>query len=191
MDIVFMALALRGIWVGTKRGILGELILTAGLLASIAMALFISSPTGSVLANQLSFGIQFTTQFLSWLVLGAGFIVSLIIAKVVQKLSHLIIQSPIDKGAGGVLGGARAILLSGILLSFVLHSGQLFFQEHAKESIIGSFVIPKVDVLYEIVKQKITPTELVKLQDELTVESDQEAVQEPSQDISEPSEETQ
>lgn len=185
LDIIFMALAVRGLFVGVRRGILGELVLTASILASMVGALFIGSPTGGLVASRLSFGIHFTHQFIAWLVMGTGILVAFLLGKIVQKLSHLIIQSPIDKIIGALLGGGRAILLSAILVTALIHWGQTFFQTHAGESVLASYLTPKVDEAYALLKQKMTPAELVQIKDELSADSDQENMNHPPEDTGE------
>jgi uncharacterized membrane protein required for colicin V production len=168
LDIVLMGLALRGLFIGMRRGILAELVLSLGMAASIITAVFFSSKVGEMIINHIALDIQISNDTVAWVILVFGISASYILAAIVRKLSHIFIQSNVDKALGAVLGGIRALILSGVVLFyFVINHSELVMQ-HTEESLIGNYLCEKVNAVYDVLKEKTTPAEVLKAGQEIS-----------------------
>jgi uncharacterized membrane protein required for colicin V production len=167
LDIALILSGLWGFYMGFRRGILGELVLIAGCIASLVTAVFMSPWVWQKITSQFSLDFELSNSTVMWMIITLGFILSLILAKIVQALSHLVFQSKIDKGIGGLLGTARAIGLAGVLIAFLVFLHVEFVMKHAQESVIASYLTQKVNEAHEYLKQKITPSEVEKAVNEI------------------------
>lgn len=175
LDIVFMALALRGLIVGIRRGILGELVQTLIILAAILMAVFLSPSVATVINSFLPFGIVLSNGVTAGIVVVTGVALAFLLGKIVQKLSHVFIQSGFDKVVGGFLGIARAFLLTAVFLSFMVLSGSAFFQKHVWESVIGLFAHGHVSKAYDYIKEKIPSRQIEQIEKQVEQVAEDEA----------------
>ncbi|MBI1871647.1 MAG: CvpA family protein [Chlamydiae bacterium] len=174
LDIAFMALAARGFYVGVRRGILGELFLTAGVLASIVAALFLNSSVGKLISNHLSLGINLSDRVVIGCMIVLGILLSFLLGKMIQKLSHLFFRSNIDKVGGSILGGGRALIFSALLLTALIKWPSPVLQAQTQDSILGSYLTNQLNEVYGWLQTKMTASELVQMEkkaEELTEES--------------------
>lgn len=155
-----MALALRGFWVGIRRGILSELVFSTTLLASIGAGVFMGDRLAARLMEKIPVEMNISGQFVAWTVAIFGFLAAFIIAKIVQKLSRLILNHMVDKIIGGVLGLGRMILFSIILLIVLVRMPSEFFVSHSQDSVIAGYLMPKVEQVYTMVRDKMVPAEV-------------------------------
>lgn len=176
-----MALAVRGFYVGVRRGILAEVVLTGGILGAIVFALVMGSSVGTLISSKLPLGINLSNPVSLWGIVFIGILASFLLAKIVQKISHMIFQSPIDKVGGSLFGGTRAILLSAVLGLALLTFYPKTFQGPFQESVIGSYSTQKMDEIHQWLDQKIQPKELLETQEEV-----QEGLEKVSEVVDEP-----
>jgi uncharacterized membrane protein required for colicin V production len=167
LDIVLILSGLWGLFVGIRRGILGELVLTAGFVASLVLAVFMSPQVWQKVSSQFSLDFEVSNSTVAWSIIIIGFVLSLIISKIIQALSHLIFKSKIDQMLGGLLGFVRVIGLAGVLITFLVVMHNEFIMQHAQESIMASFLTQKVNEAHDFLKQRIDSAEVQKTEAEV------------------------
>jgi len=182
LDIVLMGIALRGLFIGMRRGILAEIVLCLGMACSIVASVFFSSKVGEMVIKHIALDIEISNTAVAWSILVFGISASYLLSLIVRKLSHIFIQSNVDRMIGAALGGIRALLLSGVILFyFVMNHSELAMQ-HTGESLIGNFLCEKINAVYEVLKEKTTPAEVLKAGREISEaigsDSENETVQE-------------
>lgn len=161
MDILLMALAVRGFMVGIRRGILSELAFSTTLLAAVGAGIFMGDRIAARLMEKIPVEMNVSGQVVAWGIVILGFFAALIIAKIVQKLSHLLLNNILDKAIGGVLGVGRMILFPLILLIVLIRIPSEFFVNQTPDSVVASYLVPKVEQVYVVIKDKIVPVEVL------------------------------
>lgn len=174
LDIVYMVVAVRGLLVGARRGILGELVQSIIILSSILVAIFLSASVGTAISSFLPFGIKLSAEVTAWVIVVTGISLAFLLGKIIQKLSHLFIQSNFDKIVGGILGVFRAVVLTAAFLAFLILSPSEFFQKHVWESVVGLYAHERVTKIYDVIKEKIPSRQIEEIEQGVKAVSDDE-----------------
>ncbi|MDP3981928.1 MAG: CvpA family protein, partial [Chlamydiota bacterium] len=107
LDLILMLIAFRGVYTGYRRGILGELVFIAGSFASFFFAYKYSALLGDHLAEQISLDIASSHNFCFWSVVFGGLLASLILGRLMMRLSRILFDSVSDKLVGSIAGLLR------------------------------------------------------------------------------------
>lgn len=166
LDIVFMALAARGLVVGIKRGIFGELVFSLVVLASIFIGIFFGPLAANVMSEHIPLGVTISEKGAAWFIVIIGILLAFLLGKIVQKLSHLFIQSSFDKVIGGLLGAIRAALLTAIIVAVLMVPSEMF-QRHVFDSVVGAYTSSKLTEIHDVIKQKISSESIVKIEEQV------------------------
>lgn len=156
LDIVIMVLAVRGAWVGVKRGILGEIVLASGVIASVVLAAFLSATVRAAATGLFPVLLELPEKAFPWLIVVAGVAVSVLVSWIVHLVSHMIIQTTFDQALGAILGLVRAAAFTGILITYFVMSHNEFAMKHTGESVIGNFLVEGTIRLHGIVQDTLT-----------------------------------
>jgi uncharacterized membrane protein required for colicin V production len=108
LDILFIAAAGFFIFTGTRRGLIGEVFRLAGLAGGFVVAFLYFKELGQLIrfnpphvANAAAFTIIFIVAFLA--IIAAG--------RLLKKCVHLTPLGWIDAVFGGIIGGAKSVLV--------------------------------------------------------------------------------
>ena len=183
LDIILMILAVRGGYAGIRRGIFGELVLSAGVFTALILAVFFNESTTYFFLSKMPWEIKIAPQTSAWLIIAAGILISFLLAKLIQKLSHWIFQSRLDQILGCFFGLGRALALSGTLLLFFIVRHQDFVIKHVEESLIGTFATQRLHEVYDRLSEKLTPETVAQIEEEMEGSPEDQSQEGSAQDL--------
>lgn len=150
LDIAILLLLIRGIYLGIKTGLTSELFRFIGTALSLTLAVYWYSQAADILIANLDLP-TWLAQFLCFTaitqLIGIIFRYTLIL---LLKVLNIQFVPPLEKPGGGLVGLARAVIVSGTL---VLMLG-FFPSDYLKESIYeksysGSFLVEAMQRTYQ------------------------------------------
>lgn len=147
IDIVALLLLIRLGSMGIRLGIGAELTKLGGVLV------------GLLLGFRWAQGREGWTGVLMWAVLLiAGYLVTVLLLRLIQQAVTLQVTPALDKTGGGALGAARALLVMSVLLVMMQQLPSEFLQQSIQErSWSGRYLAQMAPAIYEAAAGRMIP----------------------------------
>jgi hypothetical protein len=150
LDIAVLILVLRAIYIGSKRGLTAELFNFLGILVSLVAAVLWYGRTADVLIINFKLPV-WLSQFLCFVII-AQLIRMLFKYGLALLLKVLNVQfiPQLERIGGGIMGLARGIVLSGIIILAIGIIPNIYLRESIElKSFTGNFLLRSTERIYE------------------------------------------
>ncbi|MDD5556164.1 MAG: CvpA family protein [bacterium] len=142
IDALVIAAVLRGLWLGHRRGLSGELLRFVGILCALYLSFRFCEPASDKILEHLK-----VSERAAIGLAGAGIFLAVIVFfymlnQTVHRMMTLPAIAAIERGGGAVLGGAKALLFSfAVLVMLALVKVEAISEAVSTRSFFGPLAI--------------------------------------------------
>lgn len=149
--VVFVGIGLlRGLFTGAVRQILS----IVGLVAAVLLALQFSTHVGSVITGFFAISEEYATPVGFVVVFIVVQTVALLLARLVEGVFKVLKLSFLDRAAGGIVGGLKAVLVLSAIF-FVLNFADYPEAPMRQESVLYSPVSTVLPTAWELISNEV------------------------------------
>jgi len=151
VDLFFLILLMRIIYIGIKKGLVVEFFKTLGVILSLFLSLHYYTRLGDFIHAKSSLPLEFA-DFVSFVFLVMiGYLLFLILRTAFLLLIKVEPVNLINRWGGAILGILRGILTVSLLISVLCLSTIKYFEESSKKSFSSNYLSRVAPKTYEFI----------------------------------------